>query len=362
MAKHKESGCEGQAGLRREEEGSAILMERLFRWNAANSCKPGSGILAHRIPSDIGLEEVLDGLVGIEEVRVQEVPYAGAGDSESGCSDAFEDSKIYDLTSPRKLKRPSKIVAGFLAGILSFGVLVGSYKNSLSNPGEMCKKIIADGYFQSQEEAHELPCGNVLPVKDEEDEFPGWDEEPHIHVERYEFKPPVGPVGGDSDAGKGRDVVIVGEFRSKNLEDYPVISELIGRRIQKKMVEELNMLGMKAMEMDEVLEEKMYTREEVEKDPEMLYRIPGVNAVLEGSYEVGDPEGGAGDSRVDIGIRSKYVFFGSGEKFDFRVYELSGDFSDMKTMCICLTNRVVGEKSPSKTHEMIFVFWLAVSF
>ncbi len=260
MAKHKGSGCEGQACLRREEEGSASLMDKFFGLAA--------GAVGIGIPAGIVIDCYSRFLDDVEFLREEEpmieehvhresVPYLHAGDSESRYS------------------------AGGSTGSGSAGV------------------------------------GN--------DEL--------IIIQ-------------------GRVRIAIGEFRSKDLEDYPTVGDLTERKIQKSMIEHLNEFeGVTAESLDDILYREGYTKEELEKDPEMLYRIPGVNAVLEGSYEIGDPEDDLDDGDMGITISSTHVYWGNGKFFDVRRYSVPGFVSELETLCVCLANRVVGEKSPSTTFH-----------
>lgn len=270
MARHKGSGCEGQAGLRREEEGSASLMDKFFGLAAS---AVGIGI-----PAGIAIEcysRLLDDVdflreeePAIEEhIHKESVPYVHTGDSDSSYS----------------------------AG--------GSMDNGGSND-------------------------DVIIIQ-------------------------------------GRVKIAIGEFRSKHLEDEPLIGDLIGKIIQKNVVEYLNGFeGMTAEKLDDVISSSPYTKEEIDKKPERLYKIPGLNAVLEGNYDAGDPEDDI-DGDMSITISSKHAYWDNGNTFDVRRYSVSDFMSKLETLCSCLAKKVVGKHaSPSTTPFGGFVFvafWLAVS-
>ncbi len=246
MAKHKGSGCEGQACLREEGEGSAVIGKKL-----------------------------------------------------------------------------KKIVAGPLSGILVSG-------------------MIADPYMK----------------QDLDEEFDVFEVE-EFHIENKNF--PYFHVGG-SDSGysgsggggddriliKGRLKIAIGGFRPKELEDYPTVSDLIGKRIQKSVIKYLNGFErVKAEKLDEAIERSRYEKWEIEEDAERLYRIPELNALMEGSYNVnGLPWESDGDAEVTI--NSFRLYWGNGA-FDPRMYRVTGPLCKLDGICISLAKKIVGVHTPT-TH------------
>jgi hypothetical protein len=270
MAKHIGSGCEGQACLRKEGEGSGTIGKTLNRIVAG----PLSGILVSGIIADPYLEHDLDRefdeVVMIEEHIHEEIPaYVHAGGSGS------------------------------------------SYSSSGGGSGR-----------------------------------------------------------SDSDEAiviKGRVKIAIGGFRARNLELYPDISDLTEKRIQKSMIKHLNEFeGVTAEELEEAI--KPYEKWEIDEEPERLYKITGLNAVINGSYEVYDPPEGPDDGDLGITVTSMHAYWGNGNAFDVRMYKESGLISELESLCVSLARKIVGEHispattSPERVCVVVFVaFEFAVS-
>jgi hypothetical protein len=184
----------------------------------------------------------------------------------------------------------------------------------------------------------------------------------HTHKEKYsddlhDDSPAVYSSGGSQGGSR-----IVVPARVNLAVDYfrPVVNRcgkvsfrFIGKRIDKGMVRELNgVKGIEAEELDKILKDSFCSREQLDRDPEILYRICGQNGILEGCYELDDMfPGDPYDTRNSIRILSRLTYWDSGKYLDTRSYIVSGNVCELDKLFVKLTELIRGDISPPVTHS-----------